>query len=258
MDYQDYAGFYYMFGFQMNVLEVEGRLAAAVPYVPAGFEIYLEPLTPQENGGDHFRMQGGPLDGSLAEFLRGEDGSVRAIRVEQFELTRLTPDQAAGLSMVKRLIAPPLRLTPEKQAAFQSLLDETLASSVGGAFDYILPYPKYEFVQYAMAQEVYIFHGSNNRTIDVFIPTRTSVELYDRRGIGNQQAVYGTHDGLWSMFFAVVDRARLRGSIRNGVMYFHNQSGERLAIYNFSINQEQLHEKPWTAGALYFLPALLV
>jgi len=108
-----------------------------------------------------------------------------------------------------------------------------------------------------MAQEVFIFHGSNNRMIEVFTPTRTSVELYDRRGIGNQQAVYGTHDGLWSMFFAVVDRARLRGSIRNGVMYFHNRAGERLAVYNFSINQEQLPEKPWTAGALYFLPRAL-
>ena len=254
MDYQDYVGFYNMSGFQLNVLEVEGQLIAAVPYVPAGFEIYLEPLLPGDSMGDHFRMQGGPLDGSMAEFLRGVDGSVRAIQVEGYELDRLTPDQAAELSVVKRLIAPPLGLTPEKQAAFQSLLDETLASSVGGAFDYILPYPKYEFVQYAMAQEVFIFHGSNNRTIEVFIPTRTSVELYDRRGIGNQQAVYGTHDGLWSMFFAVVDRPRLHGSIRNGVTYFHNRAGEQLAVYNFSINQEQLAEKPYTAGALYFLP----
>jgi hypothetical protein len=254
MDYQDYVGFYNMSGFQFNVLEVEGQLAAAVPYVPAGFEIYLEPLLSGESREDRFRMRGGPLDGSMAEFLRGEDGTVRAIRVEAYELNRLTPDQAAGLSIVKRMIAPPLVLTPEKQAAFQSLLDEILARSEGGAVAYHLPYPKYELVQYGMAQEVFIFHGSNNRTIEVFTPTRTSVELYDRRGIGNQQAVYGTHDGLWSMFFAVVDRARLRGSIRNGVTYFHNRAGEMLAMYNFSINQEQLPEKPWTSGALYFLP----
>lgn len=156
--------------------------------------------------------------------------------------------------MIERMTAAPLVLTPEKQAAFQSLLDEILARSDGGAIAYNLPYPKYAFVQYAMAQEVFIFHGSNNRAIEVFTPTRTSVELYDQRGTGNQQAVYGTHDGLWSMFFAVVDRPRLRGSIRNGVMYFHNRAGEPLAVYNFSINQEQLPEKPYTYGALYFLP----
>ena len=56
------------------------------------------------------------------------------------------------------------------------------------------------------------------------------------------------------MFFAIVDRPNLRGSIRNGVMYFFNQAGERLAIYNFSINQDQLPEKPWRQGTLYFLP----
>lgn len=56
------------------------------------------------------------------------------------------------------------------------------------------------------------------------------------------------------MFFGVVDRSKLQGSIRNGVMYMHNQAGERLAVYNFSINQEQLHEKPWREGTLYFLP----
>jgi hypothetical protein len=257
MDYQDYVGFYNMPGFQMNVLEVEGQLVAAVPGVPAGFEILLEPVMPGDSRADRFRLRGGQLDGALAEFLRGETGTVRAARVEQFELARLTPEQASELSMVQRLIAPPLGLPPEKQAAFQSLVDEILACSDGGAVAYNLPYPKNEFVQYAMAQDVFIFHGSNNRAIEVFTPTRTSIELYDRSGIGNQQAVYGTHDGLWSMFFAVVDRARLRGSIRNGVMYFHNRAGEQLAVYNFSINQEQLAEKPYTAGVLYFLPRSL-
>ena len=56
------------------------------------------------------------------------------------------------------------------------------------------------------------------------------------------------------MFFAVVDRARLRGSIRNGVLYFQNQDGDTLPVYNFSVNQEQLADKPWTEGALYLLP----
>ena len=39
---------------------------------------------------------------------------------------------------------------------------------------------------------------------------------------------------------AVVDRKRLHGSIRNGVMYFQNQAGKQIAVYNFSINQESI------------------
>jgi hypothetical protein len=83
---------------------------------------------------------------------------------------------------------------------------------------------------------------------------RKSYELRDETGRGNLQAVYGTHDGLWAMFFAIVDRANLRGSIRNGVMYFHNRQGDRIAVYNFSVNQEQLAGKPWREGSLYLLP----
>jgi hypothetical protein len=37
-------------------------------------------------------------------------------------------------------------------------------------------------------------------------------------------------------------------------MYFQNEAGEQIPIYNFSINQEQLDERPFTSGALYFLP----
>ena len=120
--------------------------------------------------------------------------------------------------------------------------------------DYDLPYPKYEFIQYLNTQDAVIFHGSNNTGIETFSPVRTSMELFDKSGRGNLQAVYGTHDGLWSMFFAIVNRKQLRGSIRNGVMNFHNRAGETLSVYNFSINQDQLAEQPWCEGALYLLP----
>ena len=104
------------------------------------------------------------------------------------------------------------------------------------------------------AQDVIIFHGSNKTDIEEFVPVRTSYEINDPSGHGNRAAVYGTHDGIWSMFFAIVDRPRAGGSIRNGVMYFHNRAGDPLAVYNFSVNQDVLPNKPWIAGALYFLP----
>jgi hypothetical protein len=56
------------------------------------------------------------------------------------------------------------------------------------------------------------------------------------------------------MFFAVVDRGRLDGTIRNGVMYVHDRHGEQLALYNFSINKDNLPERPFRTGALYLLP----
>ena len=238
-----------MMGFVLEVQEHEGRLAARVPGVPAGYEIWLE-----GSGGERFRMYGGPVDGSTAEFIRVDDGVVTGLRVGRFELAKVPPENVASLAVTERLTAPALVLTPQKQADFEQLLDGILNNLDGMGIVYELPYPKYEFVQFVMARDVFIFHGSNSREIEVFSPVRSSVELFDRGGTGNLQAVYGTHDGLWAMFFAVVNRKQLKGSIRNGVMYMHNRAGEALAVYNFSINQDQLAEQPWTEGGLYFLP----
>ena len=137
---------------------------------------------------------------------------------------------------------------------FKKLLQAALAQADGGWIEYDLPYPKHEFVQFVSVQDQIIFHGTQNPDIDEFLPLRKSMELRDETGRGNIQGVYGTHDGLWSMFFAIVDRQQLHGSIRNGVMYFQNQAGEQIAVYNFSINQAQLDERPYREGALYFLP----
>ncbi len=249
MDAQKYAGTYTMMGFTLAVSEIDGKLGAAVAGAPAGYEIWLEEL-----GDGRFRMRGGPVDGSVAKFVRGEDGAVTALRVGAFELARVAAENAHNLAVVERIPAPRLALTAEKEAAFQRLLEGILAHPDGGEIDYRLAWPRYEFVQFLMGRDLFIFHGSNKRDIDEFAPVRTSVELFDRNGVGNLQAVYGTHDGLWAMFFAVVNRKQLRGSIRNGVMYLHNRGGEALAVYNFSVNQEQLSEQPWCEGALYFLP----
>ena len=104
-------------------------------------------------------------------------------------------------------------------------------------------------------REVVIFHGSNDPGIEAFEPVRRSMELRDHAGRGNLGAVYGTHDGIWSMFFAVVDRSRLQGSIRNGVGTYHRRAGgDALDLYRFSIADVVLGDRPFTTGALYLLP----
>ena len=250
MNNSPYFGSYYMMGMMLNVKEMDGGLFAAMPGVPEGFEIELKPLDEL----DVFRMMGGPADGSTIQFVRNESNDVTGIKVGNFNFSRVSEEKAKSLPLSEVLLAPTNEMTSEKQSAFQALLDSMLANPSGGWVDYSLPYPKFEFVQFLTDNDIFIFHGSNNREIEVFEPVRTSVELYDKAGSGNLQAVYGTHDALWSMFFSVVNRNQLQGTIRNGVMYFHNRQGKKLAVYNFSISQDQLPQKPWIEGALYFLP----
>jgi len=203
---QDYFGFYYFMGMALEVQERDGGLVAAVPHVPPGYEIVLEQLEE-----DTFQLYGGQLDGGTVKFVRNNAGEITAIRAGGFELVRIAPESVKEMPVVERLLAPRLDLTPEKDAAFAALFQSILEKADGGWVDYNLPYPKHEFVQYVNAQDVVIFHGSNNPDIETFVPIRKSVELRDETGRGNLQAVYGTHDGLWSMFFAIVDRPNLRG-----------------------------------------------
>ena len=249
MTLDDYAGYYYLMEMLLEVRQEDGSLYASMPGVPPGFEIRLQPV-----GEDAFRLHGGPVSGSTAAFKRNENGEITTIEVGNFELAKISFEKARSLPAVERLVLPAFALTGEKQAAFEALLEKSLAGAGGQWINYDLPYPKHEFVQFIMAQDLYIFHGSGKQDIDTFKPVRTSVELFDKRGIGNLQAVYGTHDGIWAMFFAVVDRPKLNGTIRNGVNYFHDAFGRTLAAYNFSINKDQLDEKPWREGALYLLP----
>lgn len=246
---QQYFGFYYFMGILLEIKEVQDQLVAVMPSIPEGFEILLN-----STEADSFRLQGGPLDGSTATFTRNTDGEVVGLNAGPFQLAKIGEETLATLFVTAYLPAPELDLTPAKRASFDSLLQSCLARGDGDWITYNLPYPKYEFVQYVSQQDVVIFHGSNNLEITRFEPMRTSMELRDESGRGNMQAIYGTHEGLWSMFFGVVDRPRLRGSIRNGVQYFQNRQGQTLTVYTFSINQEQLDERPFTTGALYFLP----
>jgi hypothetical protein len=246
---QEYVGYYYFFGLVFDVKIRQGQLIASIPGVPAGYEVMLEPV-----GDDQFRNIGGPVDSSTITFIRNESDEVTKIQVEPFELVRINQEALNNLPDIKRYPAPEFERTPEKLGQFEKLLHDSLAQADGDWIEYDLPYPKHEFVQYVTAQDQIIFHGTNNLEIEEFQPLRKSMELHDETGRGNIQGVYGTHDGLWSMFFAIVDRQRLDGTIRNGVMYFQNQAGEQIAIYNFSINQAQLAEQPYIEGALYFLP----
>ena len=99
-----------------------------------------------------------------------------------------------------------------------------------------------------------IFHGSPTPDIQVFAPVRRSVELMDHRGTGNLAAVYGTTSGLWALWFAVLDRSRLRGSIRNGVMRWTDREGRALDVYFFSVHHEHVGGDIWRPGMLYLLP----
>ncbi len=235
----------------LTVRQMGDRLTAAAPGVPEGHEIILEPTdTPHT-----FTILRGPMAGVTAVFQHNENGELTGLMVgDEYELAySAAPPPEPEIPTGHGLLPPEMVLDAGKEADFAALLDEVLGGD-GRLLDYDLPYPKHEFLRYLAAQELFIFHGSANPDIDEFRTRRTSMELKDKSGRGNVQGIYGTHDGLWPLFFAVVNRSKITGSIRNGVEYYQNDDGDEVAVYHFSINHEWLDKEPWRSGTLYVLP----
>jgi hypothetical protein len=66
--------------------------------------------------------------------------------------------------------------------------------------------------------------------------------------------VYAAADGIWAMFFAVVDRDRV-DSIGNACVRVVDPSGvEDGPFYVFAMSAQALPTEPWRTGTVYLLP----
>jgi hypothetical protein len=85
--------------------------------------------------------------------------------------------------------------------------------------------------------------------IDLLNPVRRST---DRNSWGNVSGIYADPDGVRPIYFATVDRTKVRG-LSNGVRR-RTVDGVEQVRYFFSIDAEALREDPWTDGMVYVLP----
>jgi hypothetical protein len=144
---------------------------------------------------------------------------------------------------------PQFNLTPEKQDAFEDLFQSTPA---GNIIDYHLLYPKWEYLTYLCETREVVLHGSQVGGIDVVEPRQAN----DIKAFSNQRAIYATTDGIWVIYFAIIDRKKyspmslFNSCFRAGVL--PDQLSD--PMYFFSITHSALLQKPWCEGAVYILP----
>jgi hypothetical protein len=100
---------------------------------------------------------------------------------------------------------------------------------------------------YATDQRNALVHGSGSADIAEFEP-RKADDAYE---FGDQKAVYAASDGIWAMFYAIVDR---EGSVTGLVNACFRHQGEEEPYYYFSIN-EHPDENRWRQGIVYLLPS---
>jgi hypothetical protein len=94
-------------------------------------------------------------------------------------------------------------------------------------------------------------HGTGEPYIKVFEP-RPSNDLSE---FGAQTAVYAAGNGLWAMFFAIIDRERYPMATSNACIRLVNETADvSEPRYVFSISQSALRLAPWRQGFVYLLP----
>jgi hypothetical protein len=144
---------------------------------------------------------------------------------------------------------PSFDLTPGKQAAFEGLFQ---ATPIGGLVEYSLPYPKWQYLSYLCETRDLVLHGSQNLEIDRVEPR----QALDIKEFSNQLAIYATTDGIFVLYFAILDRKKYQEMTLFNSCLQARLSPDQLSepLYFFSITQSVLLRKPWCTGCIYILP----
>ena len=144
---------------------------------------------------------------------------------------------------------PPFDLTPEKQSAFETLFAST---PLGSFVEYRLPYPKWQFLSSICKSRNLVMHGSQYTDIGIIEPRKA----IDIKAFSNHEAIYATTDGIWVIFFAIVDRRNFGPlSLFNTCLDIRVSPEQTLGpLYFFSVTHSALPQKPWCDGVVYILP----
>jgi hypothetical protein len=135
----------------------------------------------------------------------------------------------------------------------QTECEALLASTSPGVYiDYHLSFPKWQFLNYLCSAKELVLHGSQNNTIHRVEPRKA----LDVRDFSAQEMIYATTDGIWVMFFAIIDRMNYQPlSLYNSCLQIRISAEEVLGpLYLFSITYSALLKKPWCEGTIYILP----
>jgi hypothetical protein len=145
---------------------------------------------------------------------------------------------------------PPMPQDAATLAAFDALFETALAAGPGAPIAYDLPQPRWQFICHITDTREVLVHGSSERSITEFEPRQPS----DATEFGNQRAVYAASDGLWAMYFAILDRAGHPMSMNNSAVRIKGEDGPGDPYYFFSISRTALEARAFSPGTLYFLP----
>jgi len=146
---------------------------------------------------------------------------------------------------------PTIEIDSQTRSDIDQLVAKIKAAGTNNQIKYTFPVPKWQFLCYLADQHGVVLHGTGDPYIQVFEPRPSN----DMTEFGAQTAVYAAGDGLWAMFFAILNRAHYLMSTSNACIRLVDKAGKvSEPRYVFSISQTALRQHPWRNGTIYLLP----
>jgi hypothetical protein len=146
---------------------------------------------------------------------------------------------------------PKININSKTRSDIDHLLESVKIAREITNINYSFPIPKWQFLCYLCDKNAIVLHGTGDPKIKVFEPRKSN----DLNEFGAQTAVYAAGDGLWAMFFAILDRDHHSMATSNACIRLVNEAGiTGEAHYVFAISHAALLQQPWRKGMVYLLP----
>jgi len=155
--------------------------------------------------------------------------------------------RASPIPPIKRVVQPP---SADERAAFDHLLDASLAQGPNTLVNYHLPYPKVDFLNYICDWRGVVAHGSPLQNFTTLQPVRLT---QDSSEFGNRRQIFCSPDGTWALWFAVLDKSKIHVT-ENGCVRLGHGPG-RVKFYHFDLPSENKIDPPFTDGMVYIANA---
>ena len=112
-----------------------------------------------------------------------------------------------------------------------------------------IPHSTFEFLCYLADYEDLVFHGTQRTGLNELHPIRDTTDLSE---FGKQQMLFGSPDAIWSLWFAILDKVKARGT-SNGCVAVEDRKGSRYQLYYFSIDYRATDTSPYVDGMIYVM-----
>jgi hypothetical protein len=157
-----------------------------------------------------------------------------------------------GAKILSHLHPEPPRDTSAEILAAYSRLWQQAVEKPGLEMVYDLPAPKWQFLSWLAETQPVVLHGSSRQDIAVVEPKPAN----DVRDFSAQTAIYAATDGIWAIFFAILNRSEIPMMIFNAAVRIR-LPGQPFSppFYFFSIDQEAFERGPYCPGMVYILPS---